>query len=118
MQEVTNFAIFVENLCTYISLVPSDYFTEAAGQITFTPGGPDEMTIQLRVRADQNLELNETFTLRLSLPSASIAAGGQLGLREAAEVTIINDDCKTTFFIKINLNYNVTSHSCTSVLPR
>ena len=85
---------------TNILLAPSDYNQQAAGQITFTPGGPDEMTIRLRVRPDQVLELNETFTLRLSLPPSSITAGGQLGLRDAAEVTIINDDCKT-LFIKV-----------------
>ena len=56
------------------------------------------MTIQLRVQPDQVLELNETFTLRLSLPPSSVTAGGQPGLRDA-EVTIINDDCKTLFII-------------------
>ena len=51
------------------------------------------MTIQLRVRADENLELDETFTLRLSLPSGAMV---QAGPRNTAEVTIINDDSKTT----------------------
>ena len=53
------------------------------------------------MRPDEVLEFNEIFTLRLSLLPASVTAGGHLGLRDAAEVTIINDDGKTTLFLKV-----------------
>ena len=77
----------------------SDYnLREAVGQVEFTPGGPDEITVQLRVRPDRILEFNETFPLALRLLPASVTAGGQVGLRNRAEVTIINDDCKNTIF--------------------
>ena len=90
-------------------LAPSDFNRNAAGQVTFTPGGPNEITTQLSVRDDRTLELNETFTLRLALPPASITAGGQLGLKNAAEVTIINDDCKTDFSKSDKLHYILIS---------
>lgn len=64
------------------------------GEIVFTPGGPNEETVQLSVDADQLLEFNETYLLRLQLPDASIAVGAQIGKRNEARVTIINDDSK------------------------
>lgn len=64
--------------------------------MTFTPGGPNEETTQLRVLRDSILELNETYTLALQLTPASVAAGAQLGLKNQAKVTIINDDGKIT----------------------
>lgn len=75
--------------------MPNDFNEGATGQVTFTPGGPNRITTQLRVLNDQTLEFDEMFLLKLSLPSASVTAGGQLGLKNTAEVTIINDDCKT-----------------------
>ena len=64
--------------------------------MTFTPGGPTEVTTQLRVLNDDRLEFDETFPLILQLTPAAVTAGGQLGLRREAEVTIINDDSKNT----------------------
>ena len=62
--------------------------------MTFTPGGPTEATTQLRVSNDDRLEVDETFPLILELSAAAITAGGHLGLRREAEVTIIDDDSK------------------------
>lgn len=98
------------------TLDPSDFNRAASGQVTFIPNGPNEITIQLRVREDRILELNETFTLRLALPPASITAGGQLGFKNAAEVTIINDDCKTGICESDKLDCSYFIHSCTSIL--
>lgn len=101
-------------MCTYTLLVPSDYNRGALGRVTFTPGGPDEMTIQLRVLPDGNLEFNETFMLGLQLIGGVMT---QVGPRNRAEVTIINDDCKITLFMK-KLELMCMLYSCTSVLPR
>ena len=62
--------------------------------MTFTPGGPAQVTTQLSVLNDDRLEFDETVPLRLQLTAAAITAGGQLGLRREAELTIINDDSK------------------------
>ena len=86
----------------FIYLVPSDYDQAIAGTVTFTPGGPDEITTQLRVLNDDRLEFDETVILTLRLSSAAITAGGQLGLRSQAELIILNDDSKTTMYLKVN----------------
>ena len=79
--------------CIYAA-VRFDYSLTSVGSITFTPDGPNERTVQLSVDADQLLELNETYLLRLDLPAASITAGVQIGTIYQARVTIINDDSK------------------------
>ena len=43
---------------------------------------------------DDRLEFDEIVPLTLQLTPAAVTAGGQLGLRREAEVTIINDDSK------------------------
>ena len=82
----------------YVSmyLAHGDYIY--GGQVTFTSGGPNEVTTQLKVWRDQILELNKTHTLRLQLSSASAASGIQLGLKNVTQVTVIDDDCKTKLF--------------------
>ena len=80
--------------CTYVA--HSDYIH--GGQVTFISGGSNEVTTQLKVWRDQMLELNETYTLRLQLSSASAASGVHLGLKNVTQVTVINDDCKTKMF--------------------
>lgn len=60
----------------------------------FTPGGPDEMTIQLQVNDDTTLEADEILLLSLSLAPAAMESGGRLGPRNEARVTIVNDDSK------------------------
>ena len=66
-----------------------------SGQITFTPGGPDEITTQLQVEDDSTLEANETLLLTLSLTPAAVERGVRIGTRNESRVTIINDDGKT-----------------------
>ena len=73
-----------------------------AGTVTFTPGGPTEVTTQLRVLNDDRLQFDETFPLILQLTPVAVTAGGQLGLRREAEVTIINDDSKNSMCSKCN----------------
>ena len=73
-----------------------------AKRVTFTPGGPTEVTIQLTVKNDTILEFDETFPIILRLTRAAVLAGGQLGLRREAEVTIINDDSKNSMCSKCN----------------
>jgi len=63
-------------------------------RITFMPGGPNEITTELTVQADDFFELNETFLLNLVLSEPAMLAGGRIGARSQSEVTIINDDCK------------------------
>ena len=71
-----------------------DYSLASAGIVTFTPGGPNEHTIQLSVDKDELLELNETYLLALHLSDESIDAGAQVGAINQTRVTIINDDSK------------------------
>ena len=78
----------------FCDIVRFDYSQASTGRITFTPDGPNERTIQLSVDTDQLLELNETYLLRLNLPTASVNAGAQIGTINQARVTIINDDSK------------------------
>ena len=63
-------------------------------RITFVPGGPNEITTQLTVQADEFFERNETFLLDIFLSEAAMLAGGRVGPRNQPQVTIINDDCK------------------------
>ena len=77
-------------------IVTSDYIH--GGQVTFTSGGPNEVTAQLKVWRDQILEFNKTYMLRLQLSSVSAAAGVQLGPNNVTQVTVIDDDCETKCF--------------------
>ena len=78
--------------------------------VTFTPGGPDEVMIQLSVLRDTVLEANETYTLLLALTSLSQMAGINIGRKHQAQVTIINDDSKTACYI-ITIHYVVYSNT-------
>ena len=82
-------------------VVPSDYSSALLGIVIFTPGGPNEITTQLRVQSDDRLEDDETVPLMLELSSAAVTTGGQIGLRSEAVLTILNDDGKTTMFLKV-----------------
>ena len=63
--------------------------------MTFVPGGPDRITIPLRVREDTNFENDETLLLTfLALTPAAIDSGARIGARNESRVTIINDDSK------------------------
>lgn len=75
------------------TIAPSDYDPQGV-QVIFTPGGPDEMTIQLQVNDDTTLEADEILLLSLSLAPAAMESGGRLGPRNEARVTIVNDDSK------------------------
>ena len=62
--------------------------------MTFVPGGPDEITTQLRVQEDSIFENNETFLLTFFLTPTAIDSGARIGARNESQVTIINDDSK------------------------
>ena len=63
--------------------------------MVFSPGDPNEKTVQISVTDDSILEANETYSLQLELTQAAVSAGGILGPRDRAEVIIVNDDSKT-----------------------
>lgn len=65
------------------------------GQVTFTPGSPDEITAEMQVQDDSTLEANETLLLTLSLTPTARERGGRIGARDQSRVTIIDDDSKT-----------------------
>ena len=67
--------------------------------MTFTPGGPSEITSQLLVRNDTSLEANETILLALSLNPAAMESGARLGARNQSIVTVINDDGKINYCV-------------------
>ena len=98
----------------YIYIVPSDYGRDVAGTVTFIPGGPTEVTTQLRILNDDRLEFDETFPIILQLTPAAITAGGQLGLRREAEVTIINDDSKISMCFLSCINIILQLNKCCS----
>jgi len=98
----------------YYILGRRDYSTGERRFVTFTPNGPDEMTVQFSVVNDNDLEFNETFMLELQLLTGLQIA--QLGRKEA-EVTIINDDCKSTMCLKQQTEL-ILIYSCTTVLPK
>ena len=62
--------------------------------MTFVPGGPDEITLQLQVNNDSTFENNETILLTFLLTFAAIDSGARIGARNESRVTIINDDSK------------------------
>lgn len=62
-------------------------YTAAAGELTFTPGGPTQQSITISVNGDLQIENNESFLLRLSNPTEP----GVLGVSEALG-QILNDD--------------------------
>ena len=62
--------------------------------MTFIPGGPDEITLQLRVNNDSTFENNETILLTFLLTPTAIDSGAHIGARNESRVTIINDDSK------------------------
>jgi len=76
--------------------------------VTFRPGDPDEMTVELTVRDDNILERDEIFFINLQL--ASTDTGGQLGARNSAVGTVINDDSKlyreTKVITVLSFQYN------------
>lgn len=64
--------------------------------MTFSPGGPNEITQTFSVTNDNVLEVNETYFLSLRLTQPAVIGGARLGARDRAEVTIIDDDSKIT----------------------
>ena len=62
--------------------------------MTFVSGGPDEITLQLRVNNDSTFENNETILLTFLLTPTAIDSGAQIGIKNESRVTIINDDSK------------------------
>ena len=62
--------------------------------MTFVPGGPDEITLQLQINKDSRFENNETILLTFLLTPAAIDSGARIGARNESRVTIINDDSK------------------------
>ena len=82
-----------------LTIVAFDY-DQGAQQIILTPGGPDEISIQLRIRADAVFERNKTLLLIfLPLTVAAIEFGVHIGIRNESRLTIINDDSKIKYFI-------------------
>ena len=85
-----------------LTIVAFDY-DQGAQQIILTPGGPDEISIQLRIRADAVFERNETLLLIfLPLTVAAIEFGVRIGIRNESRLTIINDDSKINYFIVLH----------------
>ena len=73
----------------------TDFNTEVV-VVSFNPGDPDENVVQIAVIPDTIFEVNETYSLRLKLSEAANKSGVQIGERNQAQVTIINDDSKIT----------------------
>lgn len=78
-------------ICT-LTIVSFDY--NRPGVVTFSPGDPDEKTIQLEVIDERTLEGNETLLLIFDLGPAAVASGARIGPKNQSRVTIINDDSK------------------------
>ena len=90
-------AVAIRTFLLLQTIAPSDYDPQDV-QVIFTPGGPNEMTIQLQVNNDATLEANEILLLSLSLSPAAVESGGRLGPRNK---TIINDDSKLNYYNKL-----------------
>jgi hypothetical protein len=60
-------------------------FTGVSQQVDFTPGGPNEITVNIQTTPDALAEFNETFTVRLQP-----VGGSTVGSPNSAPVTIID----------------------------
>jgi Calx-beta domain/FG-GAP-like repeat len=66
----------------------SDYIANT-GSVTFTPGGANTQTVQVKVKGDNLAESKETFALKLvSSPTTFLSPVGQ----DSAVATILDDD--------------------------
>jgi len=86
---------------TYCTVTGTGDFNTEVIVVRFSPKDPDKKVVQIDVIPDTILEVNETYSLRLELSDVANRSGVQIGKRNQAQVTIINDDSKITELIKV-----------------